>query len=111
MKKTVVKRKRFAKIVLTNKNNPEHISKCCAKSTKISKPFQNIQNLGGQHALETLAPHYPSAATAPPKSKEMSLHASIVNRPRNGYETVDNIKVVSINSFKQLEVAIDCATN
>ena len=47
----------------------------------------------------------------PPKSKEMSLHASIVNRPRNGYETVDNIKVVSINSFKQLEVAIDCATN
>ena len=29
----------------------------------------------------------------------------IVNRPRNGYETVTNIKVVSVDSFKQLEVA------
>ena len=29
----------------------------------------------------------------------------LANRPRNGYETVDNIKVVSIDSFKQLEIA------
>ena len=29
----------------------------------------------------------------------------IVNRPRNGYETVGNIKVVSIDSLKQLKVA------
>ena len=29
----------------------------------------------------------------------------IVNRPRNGYETVGNIKVVSIDTLKQLEVA------
>ena len=33
------------------------------------------------------------------------LNVSIVTRPRNGFETVNNIKVVSINSFKQLEVA------
>ena len=31
---------------------------------------------------------------------------TIVNRPRNGHETVGNIKVVSTDSFKQLEVAI-----
>ena len=38
---------------------------------------------------------------------------TIINRPRNGYETVDNIKVVFIDCFKQLEVAsiIDYATN
>ena len=36
----------------------------------------------------------------------MPLHVPIVNRPRNGYETVGNIRVVSINSFKQLEVAV-----
>ena len=29
----------------------------------------------------------------------------IVNRPRNGYEIIGNIKVVSIDTFKQLEVA------
>ena len=29
----------------------------------------------------------------------------IVNRPRNGYETVGNIKVVSIDNLKQLKVA------
>ena len=29
---------------------------------------------------------------------------TIVNRPMNGYETVRNIKVVSTDSFKQLEV-------
>ena len=29
----------------------------------------------------------------------------IVNRPRNGYETVGSIKVVCTDSFKQLEVA------
>ena len=30
---------------------------------------------------------------------------NIVNRPKNGNETVDNIKVVFIDSFKQLQVA------
>ena len=38
---------------------------------------------------------------------------TIVNRPRNGYDTVGNIKVFFINSFKQLEVAnkVDYVTN
>ena len=41
------------------------------------------------------------------------LSKTIVNRLRNGYETVGNIKVVSIDSFKQLEVAnkVDYLTN
>ena len=36
-----------------------------------------------------------------------------VNRPRNGYEIVGNIRAVSTDSFKQLEVAsiIDYVTN
>ena len=58
-----------------------------------------------------IGPPLPQRRYGPPKIQEMSLHAPIANRPRNGYETVDNIKVVSINSFKQLEVAIDCVTN
>ena len=33
------------------------------------------------------------------------LSVNIVNSPRNHYETVRNIKVVSTDSFKQLEVA------
>ena len=32
------------------------------------------------------------------------MSGSKVNRSENGYETVGNIKVVSIDSFKQLEV-------
>ena len=38
---------------------------------------------------------------------------NIVNSPRNHYETVRNIKIVSIDSFKQLEVArkVDYVTN
>ena len=41
------------------------------------------------------------------------LSVNIVNSPRNHYETVRNIKVVSIDSFKQLEVArkVDYVTN
>ena len=30
---------------------------------------------------------------------------SIANRLRNGYETVRNLKVVYINSFKQIDIA------
>ena len=43
----------------------------------------------------------------------MESDVIIVNRPRNGYETVGNIKVVSVDSFKQLEVAnkVDYVTN
>ena len=37
--------------------------------------------------------------------KHYGFCLNIVNRPRNGYETVDNIKVVSTDSLKQLEVA------
>ena len=32
------------------------------------------------------------------------ISKSIINRPRNYYETAGNSKVVSIDSFKQLEV-------
>ena len=32
-------------------------------------------------------------------------YLNIVNRPRNGYETVGNIKVISMNNFQQPEVA------
>ena len=37
----------------------------------------------------------------------------IVNRPKNGCETVAKIKAVSIDSFKQIEVAkkVDYVTN
>lgn len=37
---------------------------------------------------------------------------TIVDRPSNDYETVGNIKVVSVDSFKQLEVSkkVDYAT-
>ena len=35
----------------------------------------------------------------------MEIGGPIVNRPRNGYETVGNIKLASVNSFKQLKVA------
>ena len=38
-------------------------------------------------------------------------HVSIINRLRNGYETASNIKVVSINSFRQLEVTIKSVTS
>ena len=43
----------------------------------------------------------------------MESDVIIVNRSRNGYETVGNIKVVSVDSFKQLEVAnkVDYVTN
>ena len=30
---------------------------------------------------------------------------NIVNRPRNGFETVSNIKVTSVHNFKQHDVA------
>ena len=42
-----------------------------------------------------------------------ATYYTIVNRPRNGYETVSNIEVVSNDNFKQLEVAnrVDYATN
>ena len=44
--------------------------------------------------------------------QKLSIFA-IVNRPRNGYKSVGNIKLVSIDSFKQLEVAnkFDYVTN
>ena len=37
----------------------------------------------------------------------------IINRPKNGYENVGNIEVVSMDSFKKLEVAnkVDYITN
>ena len=35
----------------------------------------------------------------------LTLILPIVNRPRNGCETIGNIREVSIDSFKQLEVA------
>ena len=38
-------------------------------------------------------------------SRKISLCSIIVNRQSNGYETVGNIKVVSTDNFKQLEVA------
>ena len=40
MKKTHVKRKRFAKIILTNKKNAEKILKYSEKNIKISKPLE-----------------------------------------------------------------------
>ena len=40
-----------------------------------------------------------------PRDNLQSNDNTIVNRPRSGYETVGNIKVVSTDSFKQLEVA------
>ena len=45
--------------------------------------------------------------------KSLSFVPVIVNRPRNGYETVANIKVVFIDIFEQLAVAneIDYVTN
>ena len=59
--KTLVKRKSFTKIVLTNNKNPEHIQKCFGKKTKIDMPFviQNVTfslsvNHGGRHFFETL---------------------------------------------------------
>lgn len=36
--------------------------------------------------------------------KKSLTSLAIVNRSRNGYETVGNVKVVSIDTFKQLEV-------
>ena len=41
------------------------------------------------------------------------IYQIIVNKLRNGYRTVGNVKVVSIDSFKQLQVAnkVDCITN
>ena len=43
----------------------------------------------------------------------LKLTFAIINRPRNGYEIVGNIEVVSMDSFKQLEVAnkVDYITN
>ena len=45
--------------------------------------------------------------------ENLLINYDIINRSNNGYETVGNIKVVSIDSFKQLEVAnkVDYVTN
>ena len=48
------------------------------------------------------------------KQKDNDIkNVTVINRPMNIYETADNIKVVSTDSFKQLEVAnkVDYVTN
>ena len=62
------------------------------------------QSTAGKRSLETKAR---SLELTEAKKNKAMYHQSgiIVNRTRNGYETAGNIKVVSINNFKQLDVA------